>query len=218
MFKLIAGGLWLVIIITYFIIKSRLGLSTQELGINVLNGIQWSAYAALIFIGIYVLRWLTLFPAGVMTLMWWVIFGPIWWVIYTFIASIASAVFGHQIGYVLWHTSTPTTTWIIATIKSKMQWDWLLSVVLIRLVPMNYDLVNYSLWILWVKFWPHLIGTALGILPAMVSIVLVWASLQWVTSLKLSELSINPLYIGIAIWLYLISFGITYLVRRTYKI
>gem|GEM_PF-3342239 len=71
--------------------------------------------------------------------------------------------------------------------------------VLIRLVPINFDLINFSLGIIGVKYVPYLIGTAIGIIPAMTAVVLAGASLQGNTTLNFDNFSLNTSYLLIAI-------------------
>jgi len=217
-FKIIAWVFWLIILIAYFVIKSRLGLTNNEIGQQLLVFFSESKYGAILFIWLFAIRPLTFFPAVILTLMWGILFGPIWWVIYTFIGDNISASVAYWIWRLLGRSDTPYKKWIIPLIKSKMKWDWLLSVVLIRLVPINFDLINFSLGIIGVKYVPYLIGTAIGIIPAMTAVVLAGASLQGNTTLNFDNFSLNTSYLLIAIWLYIVSIGITFILRRKYKI
>jgi len=61
----------------------------------------------------------------------------------------------------------------MAIIKKYLHGNHFVSTLMLRLIPINFDMVNYACGIFGVKRRPYAIATAFGIIPGMVTYVLV---------------------------------------------
>jgi uncharacterized membrane protein YdjX (TVP38/TMEM64 family) len=112
----------------------------------------------------------------------------------------------------------PNSQWVFARIK----WlfnpsNSLISVFAIRLIPVHFDIANYSLGILQVPYKAYFWGTLFGIMPPMIAMILAWASLdisQWISR---EALDIRTSYIVIGVALYLVWIGLTVFAKKWMK-
>ncbi len=133
--------------------------------------------AALIYIVLYTLRSLVLFPAAILTAASGLVFGPWLGILLTAVGEniSANASFGlsrwlgrdwigaHQHGVIL--------HW-----DAKMRENALMSVLVMRLVYLPFDAVNFGCGLTSMRHRDYFIGTFIGIIPGMVSFVLLGGS------------------------------------------
>lgn len=129
--------------------------------------------AAMIYIVLYTVRPLILFPATVLTVASGLLFGPWLGILFTIIGENASANFAFAIARWLGHG------WIADREEGRLKrWDDKLrenaitTVLIMRLVYMPFDAVNYGCGLTSMRQRDFFIGTFLGILPALVTFVL----------------------------------------------
>jgi uncharacterized membrane protein YdjX (TVP38/TMEM64 family) len=96
--KLIALLFWLVLIGVYQWVRIRNGLSPLQVVQSMLDFISQGLWGPLIFILLYALRPLILFPATLLTLAGGYVFGPVLGVFYTIIASNLSSTIAYFVG------------------------------------------------------------------------------------------------------------------------
>jgi uncharacterized membrane protein YdjX (TVP38/TMEM64 family) len=89
---------------------------------------------------------------------------------------------------------------------------------MLRLIPINFDMVNYACGIFGVHWKPYAIATAFGIIPGMVTYVLVGATFYGLTSLDFANIKLNTQYLIISLVLYVTSFGLAFIVKKKMKI
>ena len=129
--------------------------------------------AALIYIVLYTIRPLVLFPATLLTIASGLVFGPLLGILFTLIGENASANFAFRIARWLGHGLVDDRE------PGRMQrWDEkirqnaLTSVLLMRLLYLPFDAVNYGCGLTSMRQRDFFVGTALGIVPGLVSFVL----------------------------------------------
>ena len=96
--KLVALAFWLSLIVGYQWFMQRSALAPLEVLQRVLAFMTGSLWGPLIYIGLYALRPLILFPSTFLTLAGGFVFGPFWGVVFTLIASNISATVAYLIG------------------------------------------------------------------------------------------------------------------------
>ena len=129
--------------------------------------------AAVIYIVLYSIRPIILFPATLLTIAAGLVFGPWLGILFTVIGENASANVAFRIARWL------GGSWIKSREPGSMQrWDEkirenaITSVVIMRLIFLPFDAVNYGCGLTSMRQRDFLIGTALGITPGLVSFVL----------------------------------------------
>jgi uncharacterized membrane protein YdjX (TVP38/TMEM64 family) len=131
------------------------------------------ARAAFVYILLYTVRPLILFPATVLTIASGLIFGPWLGILFTIVGENASANFAFRIARWL------GGNWIDRQEQGRLQvWDTMIrknaimSVLLMRLLYLPFDGVNYGCGLSSMRQRDFFIGTFLGIMPGLVSFVL----------------------------------------------
>ncbi len=129
--------------------------------------------AALIYIVLYTVRPLVLFPATLLTIASGLVFGPWLGILLTLIGENASANFAFRVARWLGHGVVEDRK------PGRMQrWDERIrenavtSVLLMRLLYLPFDAVNYGCGLTSMRQRDFMIGTAVGIVPGLVSFVL----------------------------------------------
>ncbi|MCH7868933.1 MAG: TVP38/TMEM64 family protein [Myxococcales bacterium] len=129
--------------------------------------------AALIYVVLYTIRPLVLFPATLLTIASGMLFGPWLGILFTIIGENASA------NFAFWIARWLGRSWVddreegrIRAWDDKIRKNALTSVLLMRLLYVPFDAVNYGCGLTSMRQRDFCIGTFLGILPALVSFVL----------------------------------------------
>lgn len=215
-FKIAAVTALAVILWWFLWFKSSTGLTNSDIIMNLYEFFNGNMRWPVLFILACFVRPLVLFPAVLFTILGWVLFGPVWWVVYVLIGEMLGATLSWGIGKRFGKSLVkPNSQWLFARIKWLLNpSNYLVSVFGIRLIPMNFDVVNYSLGILQVPYKAYFLWTVFGILPPLIATILAWASLdisQWISK---EALDIKTSYIIIGVVLYLLWIGFTVFAKK----
>jgi uncharacterized membrane protein YdjX (TVP38/TMEM64 family) len=173
--KRLLGSVWvlglLVILITWR--QSGIGLrETPHLLEELLR--QFGLYrAALCYIVLYALRPLIFFPATLLTIASGLLFGPWLGILFTIIGENASANFAFLLArwfgrdWIDKHESPQLQQW-----ELRLSNSGLLTVLIMRLLMLPFDAVNYGCGLTAMRQRDFAIGTFIGIMPALISFVL----------------------------------------------
>ena len=176
--KILAGLFWAVALAAYFLYSYQNSLSPLETLRRVADFTRSSDYGPVLFIGLYTVRPLFLFSAALLTVGAGALFGPIWGGVYAVIGSNAGATLayflGRFFGQGLIDESDEESR--LAVYTKPMREESFITVFLMRLAFLPYDLVNYLAGFLRINFWAFLLATALGSIPGTISFVLFGAS------------------------------------------
>lgn len=142
-----------------------------------LNDAWWSIPA---FLFLSVARPFVLVPATLITIAAGLLYGPVLGVAVAAVGANASALVGHGVGSAF--IGEAERGGLIARWRGRVQRNSFEAVLLMRLVFLPYDLVNYAAGYLGIRRWAFLAATAIGSLPGTVSFVLLGASLTDLTT------------------------------------
>lgn len=159
------------------------------------------ARAAAIYVVLYTLRPLILFPATALTVASGLVFGPWLGILFTIVGENASANFAFLIGR--WLSGgiieDPDAGWLSRWDK-KIRENALTSVLLMRLLLLPFDAVNYGCGMTSMRQRDFAIGTFLGIIPALVAFVLLGGAGSAGVENRLLLLSIAAFVFGIGFY------------------
>lgn len=150
--------------------------SLQQL-VDALRGRWWAIPA---YVLAYTARPLLLFPASLLTIAGGIIFGPAVGIAVVLVASNASAMVAYGVGRALSTdlSNERETTSLVARWSARLRAKSFVTVLVMRLAFLPYDLVNYACGALGINPGAFLAATAIGSLPGTVSFVLAGASLE----------------------------------------
>ncbi|MGD9749593.1 MAG: TVP38/TMEM64 family protein [Acidimicrobiia bacterium] len=165
----------------------------------------WWALPAYVLVG--VARPLVLFPATVLTLAAGLLFGPVIGLGAAVLAANGSALLAYSVGRLLGPSGLSTAKaasvgssdndgGTIASWRSRLRDNSFEAVLLMRLLFLPYDAVNYGAGFLRVRWRPFLGATALGSLPGTFAFVLAGSSLE---RLDGANLRIDPVALAASV-------------------
>lgn len=173
--KIAFTSVWAVVIAICVVLWSQSELALQDIP-EALDAwlSQFGLWrAALVYIILYTVRPLILFPATILTVSSGLLFGPWLGILFTTIGENASANFAFLIARWLGRK------WVDEREGSRIHvWDErirenaLMSVLIMRLVYMPFDAVNYGCGLTSMRHRDYFVGTFIGILPALITFVL----------------------------------------------
>ena len=202
--KLIALVFWLVIIGAYQWVRIANDLSAIEVLQGLLDFFARGLWGPLIFILLYALRPLVLFPATLLTIAGGFVFGPILGVFYTIIASNISSTIAFYVGRFFGKDLLldDESENLIQRYSRRMRDNSFETVMIMRFIFLPYDAVSYLAGFLTIQFWPFILATALGSVPGTIAFVGFGASIESFTGVVPS---INPVTFAVSVGIFIVS-------------
>jgi uncharacterized membrane protein YdjX (TVP38/TMEM64 family) len=215
----LVAAIWIAAIVGWQLYRSSNDLSTTQAGqefIDTVGSAWWGVFA---YVGLYLARPIVLFPASVLTVIGGILFGPVLGVVVVVVAANASAMIAYGVGRLLGRApGTPDDATVgdhdipfARRWSNRMRVNSFETVLIMRLLFLPYDLVNYLSGVLRLRWPPFLLATALGSLPGTVSFVLLGASLDRVDE---GLDGIDPATLGVSLFVFAISLLVARLLRR----
>lgn len=180
--KVIAAGLWVMVLGAGLAWGYAQGLSTQEMLARVYYYVANHPLAPLIFILVYGLRTFLFFPAMLLTIAAGSLFGFWYGALYAMIGENFSA----HIAYLVarYFGTAPTDAdveagKVLAPMRRRLHEQAFPTVLVLRVTYLPFDLINYGCGLLRVPWWPYLFGSLIGMLPPMFTFVSFGASIRF---------------------------------------
>ena len=213
--KLVALFLWLIIVGSYYFYARQNNLTVSDSLTRLAELMTTSLYGPLLYILLYALRPLLFFPATILTLMGGFLFGPIG-IIYTIIGSNASAMVAYTVGRYFGKDvlSDEENAGTIQKYIGRMRKNSFETVLIMRLIFLPYDLVNYAAGFLRINWKAFLAATAIGSVPGTISFVLLGASFGTLDELLAGDIHVEPITLISSILLIAVSIGISQFIKR----
>ncbi|HEY0735790.1 MAG TPA: TVP38/TMEM64 family protein [Herpetosiphonaceae bacterium] len=178
--KLIALTFWLLVLGGYQWYAWRNDLSSFAVAQQLIRLLAGSAYGPLLFIVAYMLRPLLLFSAAVLSIVAGFVWGPVWGVVYTLIGSNSSATVAYVVGRFFGRglLTGDQATGLMQRYAERLRSNSFVAVMIMRLIFLPYDLVNYLAGFLRIDYRAFITATILGSIPGTFAFVLAGASIQ----------------------------------------
>jgi uncharacterized membrane protein YdjX (TVP38/TMEM64 family) len=219
--RAVVAGIWLAAIVAWQIAQSSSGLSTTETAQRFIDIVGESWWGILAYVLVYLARPIVLFPASILTIVGGILFGPIVGVLVVVFAANASAMIAYGVGRLLGRApgtsderTEDETTSFVRRWSNRMREHSFETVLIMRLLFLPYDLVNYVSGILRLRWLPFLMATALGSLPGTVSFVLLGASIDRVDD---GLGGIDPTTLVASLTIFVVSLASARLLRRRHQ-
>ncbi len=120
---------------------------------------------------------------------------------------IADAILRHE-------ASWPMVRQLIQKYTKRMRQNSFETVLIMRLLFLPYDLVNYAAGFLKIKWQPFILATAIGSIPGTISFVLFGSSFGTLDELVAGDVQVNPVTLALSIALILVSIGLSRFIKR----
>ena len=208
--KFSAGIFWLALLGGYgWYIRSS-GLTVQETALQMRDFLAGSAWGPLLYVVLYTLRPLIFFPATLMTAMSGYLYGPAWGTLYALIGGNLSGTVAYFIGRFfggdLFDEDDAEANSFLSRHAANLRRNGFEAVLVMRLIYLPYDLVNYLCGFVRVPWLQYATGTLLGVLPGSLTFTLlgsVFTSQSTSQRWLLAGFSLGMLLLGLALsrWL-----------------
>ncbi len=206
---------WLGLIVGYYVYANANNLSPLEVTQQLLGFMQAGFWGIMVYIIIYAIRPLVLFPSTLITLAGGFVFGPVLGVIYTIIASNISSTIAFFVGKyfggdLLQEDDEKSDGWIQRYAR-RMRENSFETVMTMRFIFLPYDAVSYLAGFLRIKYVPFILATALGSIPGTMAAVGFGASLE---SFDGGLPSLNPVTFGVSVVIFIASLALGRLFKK----
>lgn len=207
---------WAIVLGGYWFYTRSNDLTAVESARQLAGVLTASTAGPLIYIGVYVLRPLILFPATIITVLGGFLFGPLWGVLYVIIGSNSSAMVAYLVGRFFGSglLDSEEGASLAQRYAVRIRANSFESVLLMRLIFLPYDLVNYLSGFLRIDWKAFLLGTAIGSIPGTISFVLLASSFGTLDELLNGELALNPTALTISVVLIVVSIALSRILKR----
>ncbi len=210
--KLIALFFWVILLSSYQWYAYSYQLSSLQVVQQLFAFLTDSFWGPLLYILLYAIRPLILFPSTPLTLVGGFIFGPIWGVLYTILASNSSAMVAYFVGRYFGQGLLPegASNNFVQRYATRLRQNSFETILIMRFVFMPYDLVNYFAGFLQIRWLPFILATALGSIPGTIAFIWFGASIERFDG---AIPSLNPTTLTASIIIFVISL----LLARVFK-
>lgn len=210
--KLIALLFWVVLFSSYQWYAYSHQLSPLQVVQQLLTFLADSFWGPPVYIFLYAIRPLILFPSTPLTLVGGFIFGPVWGVFYTILASNTSAMVGYFVGRYFGQGFLPEdeSNNLAQRYAARLRQNSFETILIMRFVFMPYDLINYLAGFLRIKWLPFILATALGSIPGTIAFIGFGASIERFDG---AIPSLNPVTLTVSIVIFIVSL----LLARVFK-
>ena len=213
--KVATLGFWVLVVGGYYLYARQNDLTFNDAVVTVADFLTDSVYGPLLYMVLYALRPLFFFPATILTLLGGFLFGPIG-IIYTIIGSNASAMVAYGVGRYFGQgvLEDEDDAGFVQRYAQRMRDNSFETILIMRLIFLPYDLVNYAAGFLRIDWKAFLAATAIGSVPGTVSFVLLGASFGTLDELLAGEVSLHPATLIASVVIIGLSLALSRYVRR----
>lgn len=213
MAKLIALMFWVALILGYQWYTRANQLSPFEAVQALLDFFAGSLWGPLIYILVYAIRPLILFPSTLLTLAGGFVFGPVLGVLYTIVASNISSTIAFFVGLYFGEGlfKDDGSNGLIQRYARRMRENSFETVMIMRFIFLPYDAVSYLAGFLRIRYWPFILATALGSIPGTLAFIGFGASIERFDD---SIPRLNPVILGFSIAIFIISIALSRIFKK----
>lgn len=204
---------WIILIAAYQWYAASNQLSPLQVVQQMLTFMQNGVWGVLIYIVLYAVRPLILFPATFLSVAAGFVFGPFLGVLYTIIASNISSTIafyvGRYFGEGIFKDDGSDT--LIQRYARRMRENSFETVMIMRFIFLPYDAVSYLAGFLRIKYLPFILATALGSIPGTIAFIGFGASIETFDGV-LPKL--NPVTLGFSFAIFVLSIALSRIFKK----
>jgi uncharacterized membrane protein YdjX (TVP38/TMEM64 family) len=211
--KLVALVFWLILIGAYQWYTHANHMTPLEVIQNLLTFLTQGFWGPMVYILLYAIRPLIIFPSTLLTLAGGFVFGPVLGVIYTVIASNISSTLAFFVGRFFGEDllQDDGSDSLIQRYARRMRENSFETVMVMRFIFLPYDAVSYLAGFLRIKYWPFILATALGSIPGTIAFIGFGASIE---SFNGVIPKLNPVTLGFSIAIFVMSIVLSRIFKK----
>jgi len=204
---------WVGLIAIYQWYVTSNGLSPLQVIQQLLDFMKNGVWGVLIYIVLYAVRPLILFPSTILTLAGGFVFGPVLGVLYTIIASNISSTIAFYVGrfFGVGLLKDDGSDGLIQRYARRMRENSFETVMIMRFIFLPYDAVSYLAGFLKIHYWAFILATALGSIPGTMAFIGFGASIETFDG-ALPKL--NPVTLGFSVVIFIVSIALSRIFKK----
>ena len=212
--KIVAMIAWVFLLTGYWWYTSFNGLTPSQTMQVVIDFISESPYGFPIYILVYMIRPIFLFPATLVTMAATYLYGPVQGIAYALIASNLSTLVAFLIGRFFGNTFLHSIERNTLVIKyaDRLRRESFQTTLVLRFLFLPYDLVSYFSGFLKIDLGWFMLATVLGSIPGTISFGMLGASIQG--DFASQNVSLDPLSLVLSAVMFALSLGLYRFVRQ----
>jgi pyruvate/2-oxoglutarate dehydrogenase complex dihydrolipoamide dehydrogenase (E3) component/membrane protein DedA with SNARE-associated domain len=213
--KIIALVFWISLIYAFQSYRIENDLSYSDVLLSLIDFFTSTLWGPVIYMFLYAVRPLILFPATLLTALSGMLFGFWWGILYTIIGENASANFAYWIGR-FFGKDMKLEDSIIGNWVEALRARPFGTVLFMRLFYMPFDLTNYGSGILKIKWSSYFTATLIGIMPGLTTFVALGAALdlEQFSANGLTFDAFDPRFLALSVAIFIGSLGLSRLLKR----
>ena len=204
--KLIAALFWGLLIYSFHHYRITNELTYQAITLQLFDFFTGTAWGPILYMILYAIRPLILFPATLLTALSGALFGFWWGVLYTIVGENASANLAYWIGRFFGHSLDLENTRLGSWIES-LRTHSFETVMAMRLFYVPFDLTNYGSGVVKAKWREYALATLIGIMPGLLTFVALGAALD-LEEFRMTGMiknALNPTFLAISVIIFIAS-------------
>lgn len=212
--KVIAMIAWAILLAGYWRYTTANGLTPMQTMQALVDFVSNSPYGFPLYVLVYMIRPIFLFPATLVTMTATYLYGPAQGIAYAMIASNLSSMIAYFIGRFfgsgfLYNIEQNKTVGIYA---DRLRRESFQTTMILRFLFLPYDLVSYFSGFLHIDLRWFMLATVLGSIPGTISFGMLGASIQG--DFAVQSVTLDPLSLVISAAMFAVSIGMYRFVRR----
>ncbi len=202
--------LWVVAVVAWLVISRQRGLGPIEAADSLRGLLADNWWGPVLYIAVYTLRPIILFPASVLTVLGGLAFGPVAGIAYTVVGSNLSTAATYLAARFL-TGRRPLRPPFGQRALDRLVANPFETTLILRLVAAPFDAVAIAAGALHLRFWPFLAGSFLGTITGTIAFVAFGASIE---SLSDGSPELDPMLLTVSIGLTVAGLVVARLLRR----
>ncbi len=202
--RLVALAFWLALLIGYQAYASANQLSPLQVVQRLLDFMAQGVWGPVLYVALYAVRPLILFPSTVLTLAGGFVFGPVAGVLYTILASNLSSSMAYVVGRYFGQgllQDDGSHGWVQRYAR-RMRENSFETVLIMRFIFLPYDAVSYLAGFLRIRYGAFITATALGAIPGTIAFVGFGASIETFDG---AIPQLNPVTLAFSVLIFIVS-------------
>jgi len=212
--KIVAMIAWAMLLAGYWWYTTVNGLTPAQTMQVLINFVSESPYGFPVYILVYMIRPVFLFPATLVTMAATYLYGPTRGIAYALIASNLSTMVAFLIGRFFGDSFLQNVekNALVSKYADRLRSDSFQTTLVLRFLFLPYDLVSYFSGFLNIDLRWFMLATVLGSIPGTISFGMLGSSIQGDFASK--NVSLDPLSLVLSAIMFAVSIGLYRLVRR----
>lgn len=215
--KIITAICWAVLLIGYWWYSEAHNLTPMQTMQDLINFVSESPYGFPIYVLVYMIRPIFLFPATLVTMTATYLYGPVQGIAYALVASNLSSMIAYFIGRFFGggFLQNINENNVVGKYANRLRKDGFQTTLILRFLFLPYDLVSYFSGFLHIDLGWFMLATVLGSIPGTISFGMLGASIKG--DFASQSVKLDPLSLIISAAMFAVSITLYRVVRKREK-